>query len=53
MINFANCFQNGPQKASKEAKEGRLGKGVLGGSERVMGISIISYGKNSLHLRPI
>jgi hypothetical protein len=26
--------------------------GALGGSERIMGISIISYGKNSLDLRP-
>jgi hypothetical protein len=25
---------------------------ALGGSERIMGISIISYGKNSLDLRP-
>jgi hypothetical protein len=23
IINFANCYQNGPQKAIKEAKEGR------------------------------
>jgi hypothetical protein len=23
VINFANCYQNGPQKAIKEAKEGR------------------------------
>jgi hypothetical protein len=29
-----------------------LGKGWLGGSERIMGIFIISYGKNSLDLRP-
>jgi hypothetical protein len=28
-------------------------RGALGGSERIMGISIISYGKNSLDLRPI
>jgi len=27
IINFANCYQNGPQKARKEAKEGREGKG--------------------------
>jgi hypothetical protein len=26
--------------------------GALGGSERIMGISIITYGKNSLDLRP-
>jgi hypothetical protein len=26
IINFANCYQNGPQKAIKEAKEGREGK---------------------------
>jgi len=26
IINFANCYQNGPQKARKEAKEGREGK---------------------------
>jgi hypothetical protein len=25
-INFANCYQNGPKKARKEAKEGREGK---------------------------
>jgi ABC-type enterochelin transport system ATPase subunit len=25
-INFANCYQNGSQKARKEAKEGREGK---------------------------
>jgi len=25
-INFANCYQNGPQKARKEAKEGRESK---------------------------
>jgi hypothetical protein len=30
----------------------RLGRGALGGSECIMGISIISYGKNSLDLRP-
>jgi hypothetical protein len=30
----------------------RLGKGCFGDSERIMGISIISYGKNSLDLRP-
>jgi len=24
IINFANCYQNGPQKATKEAKEGRV-----------------------------
>jgi hypothetical protein len=29
-----------------------LGKGALGVSERIVGISIISYGKNSLDLRP-
>jgi hypothetical protein len=23
IINFANCYQNGPKKARKEAKEGR------------------------------
>jgi hypothetical protein len=28
----------------------RLGRGALGGSERIKGISIISYGKNSLDL---
>jgi len=26
IINFANCYQNGPPKARKEAKEGREGK---------------------------
>jgi len=26
IINFANCYQNGPQKARKEVKEGREGK---------------------------
>jgi hypothetical protein len=26
IINFANCYQNGPQKARNEAKEGREGK---------------------------
>jgi len=26
IINFANCYQNGPQTARKEAKEGREGK---------------------------
>ena len=26
IINLANCYQNGPQKARKEAKEGREGK---------------------------
>jgi hypothetical protein len=26
IINFANCYQNGPQKARKEAKERREGK---------------------------
>ena len=26
IINFANCYQNGPQKARKEAKEGREDK---------------------------
>jgi len=26
IINFTNCYQNGPQKARKEAKEGREGK---------------------------
>jgi hypothetical protein len=30
IINFVNCFQNGPKKAIKEAKEGRLGKGCFG-----------------------
>jgi hypothetical protein len=25
IINFANCYQNGPKKATKEAKEGREG----------------------------
>jgi hypothetical protein len=25
IINFANCYQNGPIKAIKEAKEGREG----------------------------
>jgi hypothetical protein len=25
-INFGNCYQNGPKKATKEAKEGREGK---------------------------
>jgi hypothetical protein len=27
-------------------------RGALGGSERIMGIPIISYGENSLDLRP-
>jgi hypothetical protein len=26
IINFANCYQNGHKKATKEAKEGREGK---------------------------
>jgi hypothetical protein len=26
IINFANCYQNCHQKATKEAKEGRVGK---------------------------
>jgi hypothetical protein len=26
IINFTNCYQNGPKKARKEAKEGREGK---------------------------
>jgi hypothetical protein len=26
IINFANCYQNGPQKCIKEAKKGREGK---------------------------
>jgi hypothetical protein len=26
IINFANCYPNGPQKARKEAKEGREDK---------------------------
>jgi hypothetical protein len=26
IINFANCYQTGPQTARKEAKEGREGK---------------------------
>jgi hypothetical protein len=26
IINFANCYQNGPPKAINEAKEGREGK---------------------------
>ena len=26
IINFTSCYQNGPQKARKEAKEGRGGK---------------------------
>ena len=26
IINFANCYQNGPQKARKEAKEGTEGE---------------------------
>jgi hypothetical protein len=26
IINFANCCQNGPKKARKEAKKGREGK---------------------------
>jgi hypothetical protein len=26
IINFANCYQNGPKKATKEAKEGRESK---------------------------
>jgi hypothetical protein len=30
----------------------KLGRGALGVSERIIGISIISYGKNSLDLRP-
>jgi hypothetical protein len=30
----------------------KLGKGCFGSSERIIGISIISYGKNSLDLRP-
>jgi hypothetical protein len=26
IINYANCYQNGPKKARKEAKEGRESK---------------------------
>jgi hypothetical protein len=26
IINYAHCYQNGPKKAIKEAKEGREGK---------------------------
>jgi hypothetical protein len=26
ITNFANCYQNGPKKATKEPKEGREGK---------------------------
>jgi hypothetical protein len=26
IINFANCYQNGPKKARKKAKEGREGE---------------------------
>jgi hypothetical protein len=26
VINLTNCYQNGPQKAIKEAKEGKEGK---------------------------
>jgi hypothetical protein len=26
IINFPNCYQNGPKKARKEGKEGREGK---------------------------
>jgi hypothetical protein len=26
IINFANCYQNGPIKARKESKEGKEGK---------------------------
>jgi hypothetical protein len=26
IINFANCYKNGPKKARKEAKEGSEGK---------------------------
>jgi hypothetical protein len=26
IINFSNCYQNGPKKATKEAKEGREDK---------------------------
>jgi hypothetical protein len=26
VINFANCYKNGPKKATKVAKEGRYGK---------------------------
>jgi hypothetical protein len=26
IINFANCYKNGPKKATKEANEGREGK---------------------------
>jgi hypothetical protein len=66
IINLVNCYQNGPQKSRKEAKEGRDGKESshnrkirrklcrnmrVGGSERIMGISIVSDGKNSLDLR--
>jgi hypothetical protein len=28
-INLANCYQNGPQKATKEAKEGREAKKAI------------------------
>jgi hypothetical protein len=28
VINFANCYQNCPKKATKEVKEGREGKEI-------------------------
>jgi hypothetical protein len=95
IINFANCYQNGPKKLVKNLRKEekvkkvitiekkkeivqkyesgvrvtdlanmysmskstlfiikRFVRGALGGSERIMGISIISYGSNSLDLRP-
>jgi hypothetical protein len=33
-INFVNCYQNGSQKARKEAKEGREGKKKKGNHNR-------------------
>jgi hypothetical protein len=34
IINFTNCYHNGPKKARKEAKEGREGKEQNSGEEK-------------------
>jgi uncharacterized membrane protein YjfL (UPF0719 family) len=52
IINFANCYQNGPKYLEKKLRKKGQVRGALGGSERIVGISIISYRKNSLDLRP-
>jgi hypothetical protein len=41
-----------PKKLEKKLRKEGWVRGALGGSERIMDISIISYGENSLDLRP-